>query len=1254
MNYATKQDNPSDGSAGRREPTPRDIGELRLIASDLFPGSKRSLDALNAGLLRAWNQTNPVSWILAHVRCELFQLAPHAYADRMDGLSVSTLSHLERHRDFTSARYNPATISSLISAWNGLVQSPEFEHLRESVDVATSKLLEVLTCDSESALYRLLSRWRYRFGPDKFDASTGLNYKQLWARGNAGVVSSFQTILEYGQALGAIPSTRNLVELRDNSFFQEAELAWKEDSVRLGRTPSVLDLHVILDSAGIELDQKELCSLGITIPLRTMEALKSFNLVSWTKVKPFCEYIKKSHIIPENELVQLRKTWQRDWRARSQSFEEILWQKLRASHLDTRRIADAVGITTKDVHKPSTTVFKALKYGERSKWISPGVLAHMIVVDDVEREALLDQKRNEIAEARKRRGSSVVSPVAIERAVWSLRYSDLPFPKKDIQSLEWGAHNDLDEREIVSRIRAIGEARAREPVARLRSRDVNDTICSMFDNLIFKNGIAKTARILNSSQGLIQCYRDGEEVPSLPRLREFAQRVNVSISEELVGDWYEKIASHGTMEVSTPLGRILHGHILENADSRRDLLNRSYRTINIGRYLLGIAETGQVKKRDLSKIFKSYGINPAGERARYIRAVIQTGSMIDGVRLWLKGTKSEMAQSLQSNAEAKSDDSDSRPQQSSHREESINVVLRELVGLTRRELEVALRGGSDPVRQLQRTFLKKIAKRGINEIQLMYGCVGCCALDRVPIDLIKQSLVRAAHTPVMPLGIAASLAHPKGASRGNALKECRKAVSFLLSNEGVPESPVSVEQRLWGIGASELSVGKKVHQKAVWSGEESLGSDTLHEIIAARDKKLGTVFERIQFAVQSRSSKSLLRIATEASQGQERAVREALGLSFRQPGEVARGEFLLSLQQYLTLGAMAGVLDARFLEFCWTLEVADSEQLSTVPPLERSLYIHLLGQHRTDVSAEGKKNSRDFEMAREFTKRCGLTVGRYRKMLTLAQAQRELVVKEWKHILNELQAGNQKYLVELLSECVKHNSMQSAVGRWLWAHREDEALLDSWRSLVKSLSAFQQQSLVSHEGDFDLEIPPSDVGSAGEAIQLVRLFRGVSSAELLKIAELFQKSLDLEEAQAKKALRQSSDAGVWYPDTEVLSASYSTRLQALVGRLLDSYRVDFKGLTSLFPECARGLGCLEKVLGEELQWYVASLAMYREPLDAFGLMVEVVQGGKVPKHSGAKHFAFHQRWLHERGALGKLNAHSIKLYFAEPFVMPSK
>ena len=143
----------------------------------------------------------------------------------------------------------------------------------------------------------------------------------------------------------------------------------------------------------------------------------------------------------------------------------------------------------------------------------------MIVVDDVEREALLDQKRNEIAEARKRRGSSVVSPVAIERAVWSLRYSDLPFPKKDIQSLEWGAHNDLDEREIVSRIRAIGEARAREPVARLRSRDVNDTICSMFDNLIFKNGIAKTARILNSSQGLIQCYRDGEEVPSLPRLR---------------------------------------------------------------------------------------------------------------------------------------------------------------------------------------------------------------------------------------------------------------------------------------------------------------------------------------------------------------------------------------------------------------------------------------------------------------------------------------------------------------------------------------------------------------------------------------------------------------------------------------------------------------------------------------------------------------------------------------------------------------
>lgn len=1254
MKHAQQEDNPLGNSIELRASTPRDIGELRLIAPELFTGSKRTLDALNAGLKRAWNQSNPVSWILAHIRCELFQLAPHQYGKRMEGLSISTLSHLEKHRDFASARYNPETISRLIVAWNRLVQEQEFEHLKMPIESAISRLLHVITCDSKGALHGVLSRWRYRFGPAQFDTSTGLNYKQLWTRGEAGVVPPFLTILEYGRALGAIPTTTNLDELRDNSFFREAELAWREDSLRLGRPASLVDLLVILDSVGIEVDQKQLRSLGITIPLKTVEAIKAFKLISWNKVRPLCQHLRKSGVISEKDCAHLRETWQREWGGRLQSFEEILWSKLRDSSLDTRRIADAVGITAQDVYKPSATVFKAVKYGEHSKWISSGVLAHIIVRDEAEREALLNQKRLEIAESRKRKGSNMVSPVSIERALWSVRYSDLPFAKSDIQSLEWGEYTHLDERKVLSVVREIGEGRARAPVAKLRSREVNGSICSMFDNLIFKNGIAKLARLLNCSQPRIQCFRDDEEVPSLPRLKEFAKRANVSMSDELVGDWYEKIASHGAIEVSTPLGRVLHGHILENADSRRDLLTRMNSTTNLGRYVLGVAETGQINKRDLIKLFKAYGINPDGDRARFIKAVIQTGSMVDGVALWLKNTKSDAAQKLKSIVAAQSLSSDNFRQHSSHLVEDSNVVLRELVGLTRRELEIALGGGSDPVRRVHRECLKTIANRGINNTQLLYACVGCSAVDRVPVDLIKQSLTRAAHTPCMPLGIAASLAYPTGSSRGNALKECREVVASSLANEGVPVSAVTIEQRLWGISPSELSVSKKVHQKAVWSGEESSRRETLNEVINLRDKKLAKVFERINFALQSKSAKSFLRIATETGQGKERTVREVVGLSFRQPRQVASGDFLLSLEQYRALGNMAGVMDSRFLEFCWTMEVADSERLSAAPPLDRSLYLHLLAQYRTHVPPGEGKMSRDLRMLGEFARRCGFTVGRYQKMLSHALAQRALVVEDWKPIINEIQTGNKRVFIEFLSECVKYDSMQSLVGQWVWEHREDDRMLDSWHALVRSLSDYKQQSPVINGDDLDLKIPQTSAESLGKSIQLVRLIRGVSSGELQKVAELIQKALDHEDTQAKKVSGQALSAGLWYPDSKVISAPFDARLQALVARLLSSYRMDLNGLASLVPESAPALDYLYGILGEELPWYVASLAMYREPLDALEVMVEVLERGKVPKHSGSKHFAFHQRWLNERGALGKLNAHSMKLYFAEPFIMPSE
>jgi len=43
-------------------------GGFREILREEFSGYERTHEALNQGLVRAWNQSNPISWIMARVR----------------------------------------------------------------------------------------------------------------------------------------------------------------------------------------------------------------------------------------------------------------------------------------------------------------------------------------------------------------------------------------------------------------------------------------------------------------------------------------------------------------------------------------------------------------------------------------------------------------------------------------------------------------------------------------------------------------------------------------------------------------------------------------------------------------------------------------------------------------------------------------------------------------------------------------------------------------------------------------------------------------------------------------------------------------------------------------------------------------------------------------------------------------------------------------------------------------------------------
>lgn len=450
-------------------------GGFREILREEFSGYERTHHALNQGLLRAWNQSNPVSWILARVRCEILHLSPLEYARQMRDLGQSTLAGLEAGCDFSRSRYNPEVIHRILQGWERISGERGDARVSEVLQEAKHELLKLLTSKHGNTLYGTLCRWRYEVGPERFEAATGLKYKTFWSRGKNLSVTDFSELLGFAEKIGFISSSERTpqcsAKLWSNPRVIELRNAWLSDSKVRGRSIEVAKLHLLLSASGLKVDVETLGrSTEFKLQSIVVCSLAHFNLVPWKKIAPAFAALRKLGSLTDEDLAESKQRWQVAYKKRPESFEDRLQTIAKERGLSNAQLADALGLRESYPLKPVLPVFRALKYGEYSSLVTSGVLAHLIARSDKELSTLLEQKRSEVAASLRRNGSAITSPIAIEREIWNVSYGDLPFSKEDIQGLEWGKSAAVSEAAIVQEVRRLGELRTVQPLSSLNQR----------------------------------------------------------------------------------------------------------------------------------------------------------------------------------------------------------------------------------------------------------------------------------------------------------------------------------------------------------------------------------------------------------------------------------------------------------------------------------------------------------------------------------------------------------------------------------------------------------------------------------------------------------------------------------------------------------------------------------------------------------------------------------------------------------------
>ena len=1250
-------------------------GEYREISTSDFPGSARARAALNRALQKAWNIGDPTAWLTTRVRCEVLKLTPQQFKRAGSPLSVPTVRRLETGRtNGRTRKYEPQGLHELLKTWRAIGRKHKDPSVKALLKDAESEFLKLVTPAHAKGVHGLLCRWRIEVGPTAFERRSGLNYKTMWARARQNAVASFGSLLSLGREVGVIERHSSAQETLADPKVKELASNWIASCMDRNRLEVVCKLHVLLDVAGIELEPGKL-GTDVREVLQGITAvdLAKFKFVPWAKVKTLCDFLERQGVLSGSDKNALASQWRSTERSLEPSFESKLASIAKERGLSNINLAAALGLEKPQVAKPSHQIARALKYGDSTTVAPLGVLTHLIVDDPILRESLLDQKRREIVLDWQREGSAVSSPIAVERHLWAVSVEDLPFQKRQVQRLEWDLSSPLNPEEVLTEIRRIGLERAQAAESSLKRRFSLDTVRDTFKSIERKlNGLARTGRNLNTAPTTVTAIISGEEVPSLPRLKNSLTKAGLgSLTEQLEADWREANAQQLLLRHQCDMERVLLAHASELTDSKNKLFQAKRRLLaRSARALSRLSDTGITTKIGLSQMLRVFQVKAGSPPHSFMKILAQSGSVPQAVAHWI-GTQedpTEVRERLRSwTLRTPSKNFVGPTQQPSRTLAEELAVIRRLPGVTRGEIVQALFGGQDAERRLLHRLAQGLGTQGIKVDDVLYATLDNITVQRPPTALHGKSYRRRIPTPRIPVGVMVHLRAPNSKRLGRMMKAARDEIRNHLLQSGVPASAAAVEMRLWRVRPEDLAVPKQLLTRALHGrqGDEF----ALRQIEFVARQKLERTMLRLWERRTAIAVPVVAKVAEQITPGRSRVLSVDLSLPLGGIARYQEGLDVPTLKTLTDIALKAALPTTVHMEREWYMACANYLAQQGANPLFRSLLTHIASQIGTIHDGAtplvyphsiGKGTSVSFGLTKVFAFESSLDGKVFAPIFSAAEQSGRVGSRDLSRLTQALSIGDTSLAASFLRKCSDQPSMVDAIVGWWQENRDNPVIKEGWEKLllmlerteyltdgrgpqIESVHRASQEAVTSRTRTLALRSLPK---TSEVEEEITHALAGATRAEIFQAAAAITKFLREEER-----LRELEKEQDWRITEQMKSLPVAEKLGFVQYRLERGLEVSISDLLSLFHERSSSVLKLNSVLVPDTAWYLASLGAFKQPEEALAAMVTEISKGLVPRHQGREHFEQAKRWLEERGSLGKLNEASIPLFFKEKIVL---
>lgn len=1275
-------------SSETTKPTRRLWGTLSPVTSQPGELSSRELSALNNGLERAWHRGQPLPWILARVRCEFLKLTPHQYSAE-HGAPLSTLMGLEGGSASASPRYDHEIFTRLLRGWDDIAQRRGDPVLKRRLSEATDRVLSELTKSQNSDTYRVYHKWRIVVGPDAFKDLTKLDYKNLWARAKMLLIPEFHEALEVGRTLGFISKSASGEKLLRKRWVEELKEGWLSDCLKRGRPEQLSQLHVTLAASNIPLT---LDALGPHSPVklsgRTVVLLAHHQPVPWKHVEPLFSHLVATGVLNQTQADASREAWLADDLCAGSRATDELREMAKANGIENRLLADALETSRHSTNKPVLPVFRALSYNESTSLAPIGVLAHLIVSDDTQLERILEKRRGEIAEAKRRAGSELQSPITIERLLWNVDYQQLPFDKREVQLLEWRRKDLAREAEIVLHVQRVGEERAARALQMLRRITDETTLSGVLSHLIYRHGAAPLESLLGTSVRVIHAAAAGNEVPTLPRVKHFLHQAGRPFTTQLELDWRLRSAEHQALFTHSDLLRFINSHIAEAGESRGAVIEANGAVPALLAPLFhSFSATGYLEPAAARTIAKATGIRDGSPVHHSFSLLLSKGTIAAAMHTSLLDLDSDgrlrtALQELLAPPASESVTADSLPALRRAARGDVAPManldlalpfLRAFPGATLSDISRALSGNFlTAEREIFREFTAALATSDLPLRSLPAVVADNLPIQRKRPDSVLEAIRADTPSPYFPIGVAAYLSAANETDAIARVDRAKAAILAELQALRVPVSELAVQVRLWGVRPDDIKFRDTSLFAAIWSRDRAETPRALSLVSAVGEGKMRSSLQRGIGRLQASTSSEIFSWAVDSVRGAEIELCTTVGLAFGSPKRLIDGSMVPYLHQLRGAARIAGIRVGPEAQVRWALSLADELARAGYSPACRLL----LAQAAIANTESGIEARRRWEAPMgAILARAGLEPRSFFRELKKLQKRAAPSPEHTKGFLAALGYTQSSPFTKLLAAACSNPTMAEGICAWGTCLKKEDPMLSALDQLNRVFAAqrpalkgpntpLRELLAVQHA----LVTGPATVSKAAATAGL--LLAGATAAEIsagltMLLQERADDALACEERNAELAEERARLAAervrteaqvipavLWSPTERERALPFEHKLEILAQRLQRDIRVTNQELLALFEQERPGLAPLQSAFGAELPWFIGALHAFRYPDAALKAVREQLRAGLLPKHPGKVHFNTHMAWLNERGSLGKLNETSVRLAFGDRFIAP--